>query len=409
MASAQTTSAKTAPAQTSSALARKLAASRDQGAGSGRSVLGALRLAMARAAADLCDLALAVIGATQARSTQADVGQYLADDRLLVLLDGPEGQAGAACLDTAFVTALVQQQTMGQVTGPAPDGRTFTGTDAALAEPLFEAMLGRAADLADLPEDQQCLRGYRFGARVEDVRSLLLTLDADRYRVFDLTVDIAGGALQGAVCLVLPELPADQAGDGAGTAQAGPPGPRLEQTFGVMRAELTAMICRLRLPLAELSAMQAGDVIPLMRGRLEDTELLSINGQCISVGRLGQINGLRALRLNETAPLAGQSLSDTNGEFAAHSAPSGPDNAVVEPVEQANMPDPPMPVPVQPNRITSLPAVIGDGNGLPPPEVAVDTGKPLEQMSMEEAAAEISQLAGLTLEEGEIPESEPVG
>ena len=128
-----------------SALERKLAAEHD----TGRSALRALRLAIARTAKNLLDLPLAVIGAKQARCGPEKAADYLADNQLLMLLDGDMGFAGVASLDGACISALIQQQTMGQVAGNATDDRVFTGTDAAMAEPFIQAFLDRAAELSD--------------------------------------------------------------------------------------------------------------------------------------------------------------------------------------------------------------------------------------------------------------------
>jgi flagellar motor switch protein FliM len=389
--------------ETISALERKLAAGCEGAQSGGRSVLGALRLAMARTASKLCDLPLAVIGAKQVRCVHEDVGGFLADDRMLVLLDGPDGQAGAVCLDTVFVTALIQQQTMGQVSKPTGQERAFTGTDAALAEPLIEAMLTRAANLAEQPADQRCLSGYRFGARVEDARSLLLLLEAEKFRIFDLTIDIAGGTAQGAACLVLPDLPEDpQEADAAGGKKR-PKGPHLDQAFGNIRADLTAMVCRIRLPLSELSAMQPGDVIPLVRDRLKDTELLAIDGRCVAVGRLGQVNGLRALRLNESQSQARQQLPGGDDQFAAHVRRPEPDMSDAMIVDGTLAP-----------HIADNTNHTGGGDpkalmgGVPAKTVPPgdDAENFPSNMSVEEAAAEISQLAGLTLNDAGEPEAE---
>ncbi|MCF6234603.1 MAG: FliM/FliN family flagellar motor C-terminal domain-containing protein [Rhodobacteraceae bacterium] len=383
----------------SSVLQRKLAAS-DADRGKGRSALRALRLALARAAKDLYDLPLAVIGAKQARIEQAAAEGFLADDRLLVLLDGAHGQAGAVSLDSACVTALTQQQTMGRVTGAMANSREFTSTDAALAEPLIEMLLSRAAALSDSVDDQRCLEGFRFGAIIEDVRSLMLVLDTKRYRVFDLTIDIAEGAMQGAICLVLPDLPPGTDKDG-GPMQTGP---RLDQGFGVIRADLTASIGRLRVPLAELSAMQPGDVLPLTRERLEETQLITICGKPVASGRLGQVNGLRAVRLNQPGGLAGQGVSEDAG-FAASATDEGgavplsldtPGNVVAD-GETVDMPvtgDVALPdLPVLPD-LPDLPGL---------PAMAVETTEEdlIAKMTPEQAAIEITQLAGLDTEGGD--------
>jgi len=389
--------------ETTSALERKLAAGRDGAHPGGRSVLGALRLAMARTAAKLCDLPLAVIGAKQVRCVHEDVGKFLADNhnRLLVLLEGPEGQAGAVCLDANFVTALIQQQTMGQVSNLTGGGRAFTGTDAALAEPLIEAMLTRAADLAEQPPDRRCLQGYRFGARVEDVRSLMLLLEAARFRVFDLTIDIAAGKGQGAVCLVLPDLPEDPQETDAKSGKKHSKGPHLDQAFGSIRADLTAMICRIRLPLSELAEMQPNDVIPLVRERLKDTELISIDGQCVAVGRLGQVNGLRALRLNETPSQARPQLPGGDNQFADHVSPSESDNSAPVIVDGTLAPQ--ISEKVTP---TAGPLTVIDDDELAKGVQDEETDSFMQNMSVEEAAAEISQLAGLSLKDDETPEVE---
>jgi len=389
--------------ETISVLERKLAAARDSEPAGGRSALRALRLAIARAAADELDLAVSVIGATQARRTLEDLTDQLAGDRMHVLLDGPSGQSedrreirgdgriGALCLDRSFVTALTQHQTMGQVSGGAPDDRPFTDTDAAMTAGLVDAILARSGDLVESPADQTCLRGYRFGARAEDSRTLLLALEEERYRIFNLTLDIAAGVQQGTICLILPEVPDPSDKD---DPAALPAGPRLDQGFGVIRAELMAVVCRLKFSLAELAEMKPGDALPLAQDRLDQTELLALDGQKIAVGRLGQSAGMRAIRLNETAaPIPDLAIGDNFALQLAAPASGVDGNVQSDLSEEAIRP------------------------GLPVPYVdaAEDTeaGEPrLFSLNPEQAAAEISELAGLPLtpDDAGLPEEEaPIG
>jgi flagellar motor switch protein FliM len=384
-----------APDRSASALKHKLKATQDPAPRGARGVLRALRLALARAAADAFGLALAVIGATQARAAQDRLGKFLNDERMLVLLDGPGGQLGAIGLDRACLGALIQQQTMGKVSGAAPSERAFTGTDAAMAAPLIDAMLEHAAELADLPEDRRCLRGYRYGARAEDLRRLLLALDRDRYRVFDLTVEFCGGAQQGAVCLVLPELPEE-------TAQAredAAADPRLKRALGWARADLTAVICRLRVPLSDLAAMVPGDVLPLTRHRLNETDLIGITGERIATGRLGQIGGSRAIRLNETeaGPPAGVPDLDANREPAVDpgNGPAGAEgfSARVTPMP----PDLPGSQVAEERIVAETPGAAG--RVALPAVVEAEAEAKFLALSPEAAAAEISELAGLSLQD----------
>lgn len=354
----------------SSALQRKMEANRESASCAGRSAAGALRLAIARAAADLFDLAASVIGVIQARSDQAALGQYLSDERLLLLLDGPPGLTGALALDRALMAALIQQQTMGRVSATKPEERPYTATDAALVAPLVNATLERAAKLAENPADIRCLSGFEFGARVEDRRSALLALDAETYRVFDLTLELDGGALQGGICLILPEPEprADAVNDTSETQNS----PTLGHAMGVTRADLIAVMSRVSIPLTELSQMKPGDLLPLVQERLDRIELVSIAGEKVAVGRLGQTGGLRALRLNESRPL---SQGDRNGFASGLGAKA---KVLDDPMTvEGQLVDPDESVPV----VETLPHS--------------DTEDDIEGMSPEEAAVEITALAGL--------------
>lgn len=360
-----------------SALQRKMEANREGASGVGKSAAGALRLSIARAAADLFDLAVSVIGILHARPDQKEIAERLSEEKLLILLDGPSGEIGAMAVDRALMVALIQQQTMGRLTAGAVDDRPFTATDAALVEPLIDATLIRAAELAEIPADVQCLSGFRFGARVEDRRTALLALDADRFRVFDLTLELDGGPQQGGLCLILPEPespPETQSADAAGRPSA-----NLGHAIGSARADLNAVLSKVKVPLAELSAMQPGELLPLVQERLDRIELVTITGEKVAVGRLGQAGGLRALRMNESrSPMPGGPGGFAEGVNA----------------KSADLEDP----------------MIVEGHLVDPEPANTDTafagadlGAELEEdfsaMSPEEAVVEISALAGLDPEE----------
>lgn len=358
-----------------SALQRKLASAGSETTAKGRSILRALRIAMARAAADVFDLELSVIGATQAWRGQGDLTRHLDEARLLILLDGPEGMTGALSLDRTVVAALIQQQTTGNVLGNSPGARPYTCTDAALAAPLIDAMLSGAYELCDRQDDRDCLSGFRFGARSDHLQSLLLALDGDRFRAFDLTLDFGGGKTQGAISLILPEplQPADLAD--SGEAEAG-----LGTIFGAVRAELIASIGHIRLPLSELADMKAGDILPLQGRNLRGVEIWSITGERVANGRLGQVRGLRAVRLTDGT------LPDPGADSFADRAPvrdaARPSNKVERLRKTATVAE------------ISLPATPDESYAL------------TEGMTTDQVAAEITQLAGLSPDDTAEPEVE---
>ncbi|CUH86172.1 flagellar motor switch protein FliM [Phaeobacter sp. CECT 5382] len=278
-----------------SGLARKLAASKEgKGNLNASHTLKALRRSLARAASEQCDLPLAVLAARQSNRIPEDLAEVLSDKDLLVVLDGPGGRIGAVTMDAPLVTALIQKQTIGQVMGKAPSERNYTPTDAAMTSEFLEKAFGKVVAMLDGQKDQLIFSGYRFGAQIEDVRSLALGLEAEDYRLITLNVDLAIGAMQGVMNLILPEPTPEDLG-----LSGGPNGPSLGSNLGAMRAELSAVLCKVRVPLNEFSKLKVGEMLPLDQAFLYETDLISIGGQSIAQGRLGQMNGARAVRLNE--------------------------------------------------------------------------------------------------------------
>lgn len=277
-------------------LARKLAAAKEGGGALAGSVtLKVLRRSVARAAAEQCSLPMAVLAARQTNRTPENLSQSLSDKDLLVVLDSPHGRMGAASMDAATVTALIQQQTIGAVMGKAPDQRHYTPTDAAMTAEFLERIFSKVAVSLEGHADQAIFTGYRFGAQVGNVRSLVLGMEAEDYRVIELNLDLASGAMQGVMKLILPEPAPEELQDGQG---GGAQGPSLGSSMASIRAELTAVLCKMRVPLQEFAGLRVGDSLPLDSAFLYETDLLAIGGQVVAQGRLGQMNGARAVRLN---------------------------------------------------------------------------------------------------------------
>ncbi|TMV15044.1 FliM/FliN family flagellar motor C-terminal domain-containing protein [Arenibacterium halophilum] len=314
---------------------RKLAAGRDgpQGGG-GRSILRALRLGAARAGRDVFSMALSVIGITQTRVLQDALPDHLSDDTLLILMDGPERRTGVMSLDRSGLMALIQQQTMNAVFPGDPSERAYTSTDAALIAPLAESILNLSTDIAESLADKACLRGYRFGARSADVRSVMLTVEAERFRIFDLTLEFGGGVRQGKMCIALPEVdPPKPAGDKANTSQR-----MMEAAVGAARAELDVVIGTVKGTLQDLAGLQPGALVTLEpRPSLSHAVIYGITGNRIATARLGQTGGVRAVRLNET-PGMGQGARPPAG-FNPGALPGAEDM----PPDMGQMPEMPMP------------------------------------------------------------------
>lgn len=277
-------------------LQRKVDAARDDQFARAMSLRKALRLTLPKVADDLFGLPVSVIGITQTLVPQTRLADLFDPTSLLVLLDGPQGAMAAVTLNCDLVGAVIQQQTTGTVTPPPAAPRPLTRTDAALCAPMLDAVLARSAALLDIDADRRVFDGFKFGARVEDVRTLGLALDAPDFAVFHLTLDLAGGTRQGDILFCMPNpVPVVPAGappldEQANAAQLGP-------VVLLAPTELTAVLCKLRMPLSKVQALGIGDVVPVSRAALRDTGVHVQSGRRICVGQLGQSSGYRALRL----------------------------------------------------------------------------------------------------------------
>ena len=250
---------------------------------------------MSRTADVLWDLALVTHGVSQDILDQDGVVDSLRAKNLLLLLDGPDGALGLAMVDRQVMTGLIEVQTILQVTQMPIEDRPLTQTDAAMMAPLLNGTLDRLARYLDGHPDRPQFEGYAFGAMVEDARTAGLLLDAPSYRSFRVSDDLALGRRKGEILFVLPDRP------GAGQA-TGPdiqdetPGPH-ERKMKLLPVQMDAVLCRVTLPLGAAQKLKVGDLIPLPVDALDGLELMAGSGDAIAGGRLGQMNGMRAVRL----------------------------------------------------------------------------------------------------------------
>lgn len=264
----------------------------------GMSTSKALRLALARVADQYYDLPVVVSTVEQIRIAQSGLKDDIAEHGLLVLLDGPARLRGALCLDTQFLTAMIEVQTTGKVRKGRAEARTVTPTDAAICAPfidkLFDAVQSQLADIGRADP----MGGFRFADRLEDTRTLTLSLDAPEYEVFRLSVDLADGAKNGVLTVVLPverEAERPQSGQGGHPAERGTTD--LGDVVRNAPVTLNAVLDRLEMPLKEACKLQAGMCFAISPTALQDAKLTATGGHVVAHVVLGQVNGFRAARL----------------------------------------------------------------------------------------------------------------
>ena len=302
-------------------LRRKAVAAREVWQSRAMSPSKALKLAFARAADDVLELALAVTSVQVDDPSADDLVKGLSEDSLLILIDGPGGACGVLSVDIAIVAALTEKLTMGRVLQRAPDPRRPTRTDAAMIAPFIDRAFQVLAAILQGEDGGDRLSGYAFGVVMENPRMVELAIEATDFRRFRMGLDVEG-LRNGEVQLAFPDLDADAmaaaaaAAQDAGAALSGeiaetPEEPTLRPAVLKARAQLDAVLHQLRMPLSKVLALKPGDVIEVPREALGETVLRAGAGQRVVEVRLGQINGHRAVRLRaedgqEAAAMAGQ-------------------------------------------------------------------------------------------------------
>lgn len=290
-----------------SVLQRKAQAGKQEHQARAMTVPKALRVSIAKIADKVFDMALAVIGNAQERCEGDTIAETLDDNALLILLDGPGRSPGGVMIGPELVAAMIQQQTTGKVSTTAPAPRPLTSTDAALCAPLIDQLFQRAHGLLENDADRDVLALYKFGARVENARLFGLALDATEYNVIKLTIDIAGGAFQSGLTLLLPVV--DKRVEPVSSEHADPDEAAapltLEKTMSGIKADLTAILGRVRLPLSRLEKLSVGDEFPLRPDAFEAVEIMTLDGRVISRGAMGQVDGQRAVQLENPAATPG--------------------------------------------------------------------------------------------------------
>jgi flagellar motor switch protein FliM len=88
---------------------------------------------------------------------------------------------------------------------------------------------------------------------------------------------------------------------------------------------LDAILCRLSLPLCDVGRLAVGDVLALPKDVLRDIAIESVGRQPVATARLGQVDGMRALRLTSPGQTVAPNPVDTADPSPQRSAtPAAP-------------------------------------------------------------------------------------
>ena len=262
------------------------------------------RLAFGRASRDMMGLSVEFRRLRVLRLSLGEVMEFIPDRSLVSMLDGPQGTLGVLFMAPGVTSAVIEMQTLGRLSRHTPPARRPTRIDAAMVAGLIDRALSGLDDTLAEEADRTWASGFRYASFLDDARPLHLLLEDEPLRVLvaDLTLGDAAER-EGQVILALPaagraEAPKDAS---IGSEHERPLfTAALAEHVMQVESRLEAVIGRLSLPLAQIMALEAGQMLALGSAALDSVTVEAADGRRLARARLGQNRGMRAVKLVET-------------------------------------------------------------------------------------------------------------
>jgi flagellar motor switch protein FliM len=296
---------------------RKLAQGRAASKADALAAQGAERawpLAMARAARDSFALGLEVIAMKTQAISLAELLDEVPEQAFIAVLEGPAEQHGVMVLAPDIMAGLIQVQTLGRVLDTVVQPRKPTRTDAAILVGWLDLALVGLENALAFDADLAWADGFRYASFLDDPRPLGLLLEDMPYRLLTAEVTLAHGARTCKVLLALPAHGRGRRARGLEEPRAKAVAPTFEAMFGdqVMGSEgtLRAIIARISLPLGAVLGLSIAETLPLEDAAIDRIVLEGVDGRPFALGRLGQFQGHRAVRITDCLLADGTSWAD---------------------------------------------------------------------------------------------------
>ncbi|WP_220185258.1 FliM/FliN family flagellar motor C-terminal domain-containing protein [uncultured Paracoccus sp.] len=347
----------------------------------------ALATAIGRAAQASCQMPVYPAQAQMTHATLAELGEILPERGLILVVEGPLGALGVVTLCPAMLASVIEMQSLGRLTRQPPRERRATRTDASICADFVNLSLAElAAELSALTPGA-AHPVFRFASFVEDPRPLELMLDDIAYRCLRLDMKVGQGGMRDAAMLIfLPDTDAAVARPGECTpGQAAPgaavpghvasvpaAGRSLAEAVRAAPVSVNAVLCRRKITLRELRALQAGSVLGLPHDAMATVRLETPSGLEVARGKLGALHGNRAIRIAARAGAKGDAgrLLDVGMEGAASGTACPADRTKgATSDEMSLLADPPLADVDQPDpfRTAFLDSADGSDNAAPAP------------------------------------------
>ena len=260
----------------------------------------AVKLALTRGAEQAIGLKLTVETVTEEAKAFDPLLAALNDDLVLIWLDQKSEHSGLLAMDKEMSTAIVEMRTLGRVRDtPAPDRRP-TGADIALAHPMFTAFLDELDETTGATVLDGWTTGIHLGDRVPTVRAASLALPENMFRFMALQVDLGAGDRKGLMWIALPDAKAAPKVD-SDPIDTADWAKEMEETVMESPVVLKAILHRSKFPLSLLADLSVGQEIPLPGCSVSSVKLEALDNAVVARGRIGQMAGNIAVRIETPA------------------------------------------------------------------------------------------------------------
>ena len=263
----------------------------------------AVRLALARAAQTSVGLKLTVGSVAEQALTLDPLLEECDDSPMLMALTRDGAVCGLMACDAGLVSAAIEVMTTGRISAQPPEVRHVTRTEGTLVQPLLRAILDELDETTARTALDGWTRHVGLGQRFDSARAAGFALTERGYRLMRMTLDCGAPERQGALLIALPLhataqplVPADPP-----QAPAADWHGRFQAAVLAAPARLDAVLHRMKVPLARVTALQVGDCLPLTGCTVGMVRLVDPNGRTVARGRLGQVAGQIAVRIQADA------------------------------------------------------------------------------------------------------------
>ncbi len=258
--------------------------------------LRGLRIALERASAlsGQMPVTVAEIGIDEVETDT--LGPALGESMMMVALERAGQLVGVAACDQDLRSALVEMRTMGRIHSKSPQEREVTAADIALSRRFLGACLEQIAKETKETELENWVRGVRTDRQIETTRALPIFLMNGKQRVIRYTLDLGTDGRRGVLVFALPPVPMDN------TQHRSAKDWNLADGVLGANAVVNAVLHRMRFSLSQVEEFKVGQLLPLDGASVATVSLVGTDGTDLGQGRLGQMAGKRAVRL-EPVPL----------------------------------------------------------------------------------------------------------